>query len=107
MAVRRILVCYPKHRFYWERFAEAISRLQTYQETVDFLNHASKKSVYARYHVNLAVLVYTGSISERATWEEIQLYILLVRRWKANSKGFFPPGLLDELETALMARHAY
>jgi hypothetical protein len=57
---------------------------------------------YGRYHANLSVLVHTWSISERSTWEEVQLYLLLVQRWKMNSANFFPPGTLDELESTLM-----
>ncbi len=104
---RRKIASYQEVRFYWDRFARELSRVNTYEEAVDYLYAIRGRShAFNRFMTNFAVFIYTLSVPDDVSWEEVQIYLRLVRRWKLYSSTLFPPGMLEQKEEFLLQLNA-
>lgn len=100
--LRKRLAWYRKVQFYWNGFARELSKIKTLEEAIDFVERGpTKNHPHCRYYANLNVLLQARRIPEDSTWEEIELYLHLIRNWKTNSSHLFMPKELEQLELAL------
>jgi hypothetical protein len=100
--IRKRLPWYRIAQFYWNSFAQEASKITTFEEAVEFVERGpTKNHPLCRYYANLNVLLQTRCIPEDSTWEEVELYLHLIRNWKVNSSHLFMPAELEQLERSL------